>query len=174
MGGFLVQSMWIYKIFWPLMCYNSNYLLSYCMFNDSYRFSNKMYIRLSYLCPSICLFHLQKLLKYNVFEEVCVLHILHKLSITSSDHGKHVSLSSTVWQDDTLLLDVCIYNHVYNHTETLWSCELKQKKKKKKKKLFLSLQMELITTKKERQTERKEKSKKVATFQNVAWYSEVY
>jgi hypothetical protein len=34
--------------------------------------------------------------------------------------------------------------------------------------------MELITTKKERQTERKEKSKKVAMFQNVAWYSEVY
>jgi hypothetical protein len=45
---------------------------------------------------------------------------------------------------------------------------------KKKKKLFLSLQMELITTKKETHTERKEKRKKEATFQNVAWYSEVY
>jgi hypothetical protein len=34
--------------------------------------------------------------------------------------------------------------------------------------------MELITTKKERKTERKEKRKKETTFQNVAWYSEVY
>lgn len=127
MGGFLVQSMWIYKIFWLWMCNNSNYLLNYYMFNYSYRFSNKMHIRLSHLCPSICLFHLQKLLKYNVFEEVCVLPVSHMLSITNSDHGKHVSLSSTVWQDDMLLLHICIYNHVYNHTETLWTCELKKK-----------------------------------------------
>jgi len=34
--------------------------------------------------------------------------------------------------------------------------------------------MEIITTKKESQTERKEKRKKEATFQNVAWSSEVY
>lgn len=154
MGGFVVQSMWIYKIFWPWMCYNSSYLLNYCMFNDSYRFSNKMHIRLSHLCPSICLFHLQKLLKYNVFEEVCVLHISHILPITSNDHSKHVSFSSTVCQDDMLLLHICLFNCIYNHTETSQSCEFKKKKK------TFSFTANGTYNNKERDTHRKKGEKK--------------
>lgn len=107
MGGFLVQRIWMYKVFWLWTCYNSSYLLNYCMFNDSYGFSNKMQIQLLYLCPPICLFHHQKLLKYNVgiLIGVCCIYCMCCLSPAVT----MVNMFHYHWQCDRMTFWYCLY-----------------------------------------------------------------
>ena len=145
----------MYKIFWPWICYNSSYLLNYCIFNDSYGFSNKMHIRLSYLCPFMCLFHLQKHLKCNVFEEVCCICYICCLSALIM-----VNMFHCHQQCDRMTCCYCIYAY-------LIVCITTQKPhepvnfKKKKKNFFFHCKWNLQQQRKrDRQKERKKERKR--------------